>query len=386
MVLLTRDIVVSVLLVELENNAKKVWAEFELELPGSGSEWRLNNYWKCSENFPTLSKGSSHIERFHSRGQQLCKFIGTKEGVCRRKEFKSHRIGLGHQHGRRFIVWDTNMAAVTSCENTLFQCTLPNMNTLEQLFFWLYWGLCEADLQAPTKCVRGRYFAMSGMPSNRKPRETTGYPKCLRIVSIKYTLHLFSFIFPTEKWEKLNSVPLCYGARDDAYGEFAFSKAGMIMKLTLTHINGFLSCNPMFPASHWGCDHPSLTQGKLMTLVTFENRTRLQPARIFGTPCNPQYSINGSSLNSTSLSFEPFDIPLAAPVDDNFQIWFGQDFTNCSEENNAGVICVDVYALYSWAVSKMYQSPVREKKECACCYCCCYCLWWWWWQRQKKKN
>ena len=98
-----------------------------------------------------------------------------------------------------------------------------------------------------------------------------------------------------------------------------------------------------------------------MTLVTFENRTRLQPARIFGTPCNPQYSINGSSLNSTSLSFEPFDIPLAAPVDDNFQIWFGQDFTNCSEENNAGVICVDVYALYSWAGSKMYQSPVREK-------------------------
>ena len=135
MVLLTRDIVVSVLLVEMENNAKKVWAEFELELPGSGSEWRLNNYWKCSENFPTLSKGSSHIERFHSRGQQLCKFIGTKEGVCIRKEFKSHRIGLGHQHGRRFIVWDTNMAAVTSCENTLFQCTLPNMNTLEQLIF-----------------------------------------------------------------------------------------------------------------------------------------------------------------------------------------------------------------------------------------------------------
>ena len=98
-----------------------------------------------------------------------------------------------------------------------------------------------------------------------------------------------------------------------------------------------------------------------MTLVTFQNRTRLQPARIFGTPCNPQYSINGSSLNSTSLSFEPFDIPLAAAVDDSFQIWFGQDFTNCSEENNAGVICVDVYALYSWAVSKMYQSPVREK-------------------------
>ena len=44
------------------------------------------------------------IECFHSRDQNLCKFIGTKESVCIRREFNSHRIGLGHQHGRRFIV------------------------------------------------------------------------------------------------------------------------------------------------------------------------------------------------------------------------------------------------------------------------------------------
>ena len=44
------------------------------------------------------------IERFHSRGHHLCKFIGTKESICKRKEFNSHGTGLGHQHGRRFIV------------------------------------------------------------------------------------------------------------------------------------------------------------------------------------------------------------------------------------------------------------------------------------------
>ena len=44
------------------------------------------------------------IECFHSRGQHLCKFTGTKESVCIRKEFNSHRTRLGHQHGRRFIV------------------------------------------------------------------------------------------------------------------------------------------------------------------------------------------------------------------------------------------------------------------------------------------
>ena len=43
-------------------------------------------------------------ERFHSPGQHLCKFIATKESLCIRKEFNSHRTGLEHQRGRRFIV------------------------------------------------------------------------------------------------------------------------------------------------------------------------------------------------------------------------------------------------------------------------------------------
>ena len=44
------------------------------------------------------------IECFYPCGHHLCKCIGTKESVCIRKEFNSQRTGLGHQHGRRFIV------------------------------------------------------------------------------------------------------------------------------------------------------------------------------------------------------------------------------------------------------------------------------------------
>ena len=44
------------------------------------------------------------IECFHSRGQRLCKFMGTNERVYIRKESNSQRIVLVHQHGRRFIV------------------------------------------------------------------------------------------------------------------------------------------------------------------------------------------------------------------------------------------------------------------------------------------
>ena len=59
------------------------------------------------------------IECFHSRGQHLCKFIGTKGGVCIRKEFNSQRTGLDTNMAVVSLFWDTNMAAVTSYENTL---------------------------------------------------------------------------------------------------------------------------------------------------------------------------------------------------------------------------------------------------------------------------
>ena len=42
------------------------------------------------------------MERFHSRGHELCKFIRKKERFYIGKDFNCHRTCfLGHQHGRR---------------------------------------------------------------------------------------------------------------------------------------------------------------------------------------------------------------------------------------------------------------------------------------------
>ena len=45
--------------------------------------------------------------------------IATKKIACIRKEFNSHRAGLEHQHGCRFIV-SGQQAFVMPCENTLY--------------------------------------------------------------------------------------------------------------------------------------------------------------------------------------------------------------------------------------------------------------------------
>ena len=62
----------------------------------------------CS-NLPAYVRTSTprsprHMEGFHSRGQHLCKFIGTKKIFDIKKEFNYHRTGLEHKHCRRFIV------------------------------------------------------------------------------------------------------------------------------------------------------------------------------------------------------------------------------------------------------------------------------------------
>ena len=43
-----------------------------------------------------ISNSFRSIDRFHSRGQGLCKFLGAKQGFYMRKAFNPHRIFLVH--------------------------------------------------------------------------------------------------------------------------------------------------------------------------------------------------------------------------------------------------------------------------------------------------
>lgn len=47
-----------------------------------------------------LNSDTILVERFHSRSQHLCKFIGKKGNVYTKNESNSYRNGLKHQNGR----------------------------------------------------------------------------------------------------------------------------------------------------------------------------------------------------------------------------------------------------------------------------------------------
>ena len=57
---------------------------------------------------------------FHSRGQQLCKLIGTIE-KCSTSVFNSHRFAYGHEHDRSLIVSGHQYGGCDVMWNALYQ-------------------------------------------------------------------------------------------------------------------------------------------------------------------------------------------------------------------------------------------------------------------------
>ena len=83
-----------------------------------GLEYRENKTYKLKKSI--WIHDSCHYGAFSLTWPASMLIYYNQKIIYMRKEFNSQRIFGVHQHGRRFIVLETNMAAVKSCENALF--------------------------------------------------------------------------------------------------------------------------------------------------------------------------------------------------------------------------------------------------------------------------
>ena len=65
--------------------------------------------------------------------------------------------------------------------------------------------------------------------------------------------------------------------------------------------------------------------------------------------CASQYNyrLDGFDDISPEIIFNMSSKAMPVSMNQEFQIWYGQDIDNCSEENNDGQSCVDVYIWYN---------------------------------------
>lgn len=165
-------------------------------------------------------------------------------------------------------------------------------------------------------------------------------------------------LFYLGTWLKINTVPVCFGARDDTYGSFTVSKSGSISALKLVHTSGNLVCYSGSTKSYWGCESFFYGNKTLMTVITYDNprRTMFLPTGhtaqmgVPGQNCATGYTyhLDGFDSRSPKIVFNMTQsgaLPVA--VNQEFQIWYGQDIEDCSEFNNSGNSCVHVYFWYN---------------------------------------
>ena len=168
------------------------------------------------------------------------------------------------------------------------------------------------------------------------------------MLDLKYQVSLnFAFKCFSEKWKKINTGPVCFGARDDSYGASNIKESGVIHTFKLVYLSGSIRCHLDHPPSYWGCDNPGFGDTRLLTVITFKNRSALLLADYKRKDCDYRYKIKGVGINDNELRFNNLPSPISVSVGDGFQIWYGQDLLNCSEDNNSGQTCADVYAWYA---------------------------------------
>ncbi|XP_067030135.1 uncharacterized protein [Acropora muricata] len=140
-------------------------------------------------------------------------------------------------------------------------------------------------------------------------------------------------------------------ARDNQYGAFNVTKTGLVKAMKLVHRSGSIECNPRDPSTFWSCSYVNLyPKNSFMTIITNSNREALLPPqeKLQLGQCSTKhyYVLEGVNQGSPELILGNLSRPLRLLKDQQLQIWYGQDWVDCSEYNNNGTTCVDIFAWY----------------------------------------
>ena len=140
----------------------------------------------------------------------------------------------------------------------------------------------------------------------------------------------------------LNSVPVCFGAKDNQFGRFQVEVGGSIQAVKLVHLSGQVTCDHrrVEAWSKWGCGLPSFVL-RISVFLTDEYDFIVLP---MGQ--SSPYTIPGYDDQSSEIIFSGFPKPLPVSSGQELRLWYEEDLRNASENDNNGTSCTDVFAKY----------------------------------------
>lgn len=142
-------------------------------------------------------------------------------------------------------------------------------------------------------------------------------------------------------WQKLNTAPVCFGAKGDNFGSFEVEIGGSVNSVKLVHVAGEVTCIWSDGNNAWSKFGCRKSQSELDTFITTANDDILLPDGE-----GLRYTLPGYHPDSPEIVFSDISTPLFLSSGQQLRIWYGEDLINAHEGDNGGTTCVDVYAKY----------------------------------------
>ena len=153
---------------------------------------------------------------------------------------------------------------------------------------------------------------------------------------------MISFLLAT--WVKLNTSPVCFGAKDGKFGTFSMPFNGNLAAIRLGNLYGYVTCDHLKKDywSYWGCG--SQNSNQINVVITDEANTVVLPEAELILDDTYWAIIPGFNSVSYELVLSFFK-PIPVDRGQEFRVWYGEDLTGHTEDDNSGSACIDVYAL-----------------------------------------
>ena len=137
---------------------------------------------------------------------------------------------------------------------------------------------------------------------------------------------------------------VCYGSKDDKYGEFNISMDGRLTGIKLVHVSGGTKCCIDCAISTFGCNYPDFIGLTTVTITAADKSERLMPhpGTVDDTKCC--FELPGYDGSSDEIIFADYNIPVTKGK--LLKIWYIEDLIDLQEVDNDGVHCVDVFAMF----------------------------------------
>ena len=156
-------------------------------------------------------------------------------------------------------------------------------------------------------------------------------------------------VYFTDRWQKQNTAPVCFGAKSGQFGRFNVKTGQKLAAVKLVHLYGYVSCDTRHVSywSYWGCGLYGL--GKINVVITNSGGQVLLPPHEFIEHHGSKWSkVPGYESLSSELVLSFFS-PSHVNYNQELRVWYGEDLMNAGEADNGGTVCVDVYAIFVWA-------------------------------------